>query len=68
MLVYRFEISDNSGTYQLYGLILGDQVKQLDSVGKTVTVSSNGGYVRVTLGTFSHPTEYYGITGTLRHL
>lgn len=68
LLTYRFEVTDNNSTYQLYGFIFGDQAKPLDATGKLVTVSNNGGFVRVTLGTFSHPAEFYAITGTLRHI
>ncbi len=68
LLVYRLTFSDNLGVYQLYGLILGDKVVQLDAVGKTVTVSDNAGFMQMTVGTFSHPTGIYGCEGIIRHL
>jgi hypothetical protein len=69
MVVYRFEVTDNNGTYELFGFVFGDQVKQMDGVGKTVTASSNGGYLRLTLGAFAHPSgTFYSCTGTMRHM
>jgi hypothetical protein len=68
LLVYRLTVTDNIGSYQMYGLILGDQVNTLDATGKTVAVSNNGGFVRLTLSTFSHPAGEYSCTGVLRHL
>lgn len=68
LLVYRIEINDNIGSFQLYGLIFGDQANPLDSTGKTVTVSNNGGFMRIEIGTFSSPTEIYTCTGVLRHI
>lgn len=68
LLVYRFEIGDNVGTYQLFGSIFGDTAKPSDATGKTVTVSNQGGFVRLTIGTFSHPSGTYGCTGIVRHL
>lgn len=67
-LVYRFTVTDNVATYQLYGQIFGDSVKVADSTGKTVTVSNNGGYVRITLSSFTHPSSIYGCTGIVRHM
>jgi hypothetical protein len=52
----------------VYGFIFGDQVKMEDASGKTVAVSNNNGYVRLTVGTFSHPTGVYSITGIVRHI
>lgn len=67
-LTYRFEVVDNGGTHQLYGQVFGDQVKILDSAGKSASVTNNGGYVRLVLSSFNHPTEYYSITGIIRHM
>jgi hypothetical protein len=68
LLAYKLQISDNNGTYEVYGFIFGDQVKMEDASGKTVAVSNNNGYVRLTVGTFSHPTGVYSITGIVRHI
>jgi len=68
LLVYRFEVIDNVSTYKMFGLVFGDSVTVLDSTGKTVSVSNNGGNVRLTLGTFSHPSGSYQITGVVRHI
>lgn len=68
MLVYRFQVTDNVSAYDLYGIVFGSQVKQLDSTAKTVTVSNNGGYVRLTLSSFTHPSSTYSCTGTVRHM
>jgi hypothetical protein len=40
----------------------------LDTTGKTVAVSNNGGFVRLTLSTFSHPAGIYNCTGVVRHI
>jgi hypothetical protein len=68
MLVYRLTVVDFNGTYQLFGFIFGDQIKQLDSVGKTITLGSdsNGNYT-LTIGTFNN-TSGVSINGTIRHI
>lgn len=53
LLTYRLTIEDVSTTSELYGFIFGDTVKQLDAVGKTFTVSDNGGYVRLSISNFN---------------
>ena len=68
LLAYKLQISDNNGTYEIYGFIFGDQVKMEDTSGKTVAVSNNTGYIRLTISTFSHPTGVYSITGIVRHI
>lgn len=67
-LMFRFTVADNLGTYEIYGFIFGDTVKQLDATGKTVAVSNNGGFVRLTLASFNHPSGAVGISGTVRHI
>jgi hypothetical protein len=68
LVVYRLEITDNLGAYQFYGFVFGDQVKQLDANSQTIAVSNNGGYVRLTIGTFFHPSSTYGCQGIIRHI
>lgn len=68
LLVYRLTVSDDISTYQMYGLVFGSVVNSLDATGKTVAVSDNGGYVRLTLSTFSHPASTYACTGIVRYL
>ena len=68
LLVYKLRLFDNLGNYELHGLIFGDQVRQLDTAGKTLVVSNNNGFVRLTLSTFTHPSETYGCVGIVRHL
>lgn len=50
---FDFVISDNSGTYRISGWISGLTVFRNDATGKTVTVSDAGGYIKLTIGSFS---------------
>ena len=65
-LLYRFRVADNASTYDFWGQILGDQIVSSSTGGKTAAVSNNNGMVRLTLGTFSHPTGLYSISGAVR--
>jgi hypothetical protein len=69
MLVYKLVVTDNSSTFQLYGLILGDKVHQLDALGKTITLSADAnGNLVLTIGAFNNSLGGSSIAGTIRHL
>lgn len=54
---YYFRATDNSGTHKVGGTIMGDQVGAIiTAAGRTVTVTDNGGFLRVTISGFNHPT------------
>ena len=54
---YYFRATDNSGTHKVGGVIMGDQVGPvITAAGRTVAVSNNGGFLRVTVSGFNHPT------------
>lgn len=69
LLGYSFLMTDNGGSYSLFGVVFGGtNAKALDAVGKTVTASNNGGKLRLTFGSFSHPTGVFSCTGVVRHM
>lgn len=68
--VFRLRITDNDGIWTFTGRFYGDIVF-LDGTShgaKTVAVSNFGGYIRLTLATFNHPSATYGIEGVVRHM
>lgn len=68
-LAFRFTVSDNVGTYDVYGMVFGDIVKQFDTSGKTVTISANGGgNIVLSIGVMNNPSSAYSITGMVRHV
>jgi hypothetical protein len=60
-VIYRLTVADSSTTVELYGLVFGTLVSQLDAVGKTVVASDNGGYLRITISNFNTTTNVKGI-------
>lgn len=68
LLAFYFEITDNVGTYEIFGNVYGDNVVQHDTSGKTVTLTGPGGKVTLTLSSFSHPSGSYTIKGVVRHI
>lgn len=61
---YRFKVTDGTGAYILFGDIYGDAVKAQDSVaGKIVLASNNGGFLRLALSGFTHPSGVYTCEG-----
>jgi hypothetical protein len=40
----------------------------MDATNKTVAVSNQNGFVRLTISTFSSPTTSYSATGVVRHM
>lgn len=68
IVVFRLFANDDMNGYQLYGFVFGDQVKQLDSSGKTVAVSDNGGYLRLTISSFVNTLKLANVVGIVRHV
>lgn len=65
---YHFVITDNTGSYTLFGDIYGANASPRDGTGKTVTVTAGANGMRLTLAPFSHPTGSYTCTGTVQLL
>lgn len=66
---YKFAVVDANGLTTIYGDLYGSAVKTQDGVvGKTVVASDNGGFLRLALGGFTHPTGVYTCTGTVQLL
>lgn len=64
---YRFTVTDNVGTYNLFGDVYGDFAKSQDGVvGKTIVASNAGGFLRLELSGFTHPTGVYTCMGTVQ--
>ena len=68
IVVFRLFVNDDMAGYQIYGFVFGDQVKQLDSSGKTVTVSNNGGYLRLIISSFVNTLAVANVVGVVRHV
>lgn len=66
LLAYRFTFVDTSTTTEIYGFIFGDTVVQMDSAGKTITLSTHTTkYLRLTIGNFASAPN---IKGIVRHI
>lgn len=63
---YYFVITDDVGTHTLFGDIYGGTAVPADATGKTVTTSVGPNGMRLSLGSFTHPTGIYTCTGTVR--
>lgn len=57
---------DATGALRFYGDIFGSAVKQGDAVGRTVAVSDNGGFVRLSIGTLNNTSGLRVATGTVQ--
>ena len=62
---FDFTVTDSVSTYRLLGWISGLVVTRNDATTKTVVVADNGGYLRVTLGSFNTATNV-SVTGGIR--
>lgn len=69
-IVFRCDINDNVGTYAVFGFIFGTTVQLAtgSAAGKTVTASNVGGNLRLTVGSFSHPSGAAAVTSLVRHM
>lgn len=68
MVNYFLDITDNVGTYKMYGrVVAANVVKADDASGKTVTASNVGGFLVLTATSFSHPSSTYTCKGVVRH-
>lgn len=65
--IFTLEIADNSGVALLSGRGVGSDVYADKAAGRTITASNNGGYLRLTIPGFSHPTGFYSCEGVVRH-
>lgn len=63
---YRFTVTDGAGSYNLFGDIYGDAVKVQDATGKGVAVVNAGGFLRLELSGFTHPSGTYTCKGTVQ--
>lgn len=64
---FALRIADANSSYFVYGDIYGDQVKQLDATGKSVTINANSiSNLQLRIATFSHPAGTYSCTGTVQ--
>lgn len=68
IVVFRLYINDEFGGYQIFGFVFGDQVKQLDTSGKTVAASNNGGFLRLTISSFVNVAGGANAVGIVRHV
>lgn len=62
-VVFNIQVVDFNSTYNIYGFVFGNVVKQSDSSGKTVVASNNGGNLRLSISNFV--TTFYA-TGIIR--
>ncbi|QFR59293.1 putative pectin lyase [Aeromonas phage PS2] len=68
LLAYRITIADELSAYELFGNIYGDKAKSHDGFDKTVAVSNNGGFIRLTFDSFYSSVQTYSCTGVVRHV
>lgn len=66
MGIFSLKCTDNISNYQINGRFYGSTVVLDTASGKTVTASNNGGYVRLTLTSFSHPSGIAIVEGIVR--
>lgn len=64
--VFALSITDNVATYLVNGRGYGPSVFLDGTSGKTVTAANNGGFLQLTVSSFSHPSSVYGCEGVLR--
>lgn len=63
---FRLTLVDNTATYKINGFIMGDTVHQLDTTGKTVTVSESFGKYVVSVAGVNNASGGSNLTGTVR--
>lgn len=66
MIAFNLTINDDIGSYRMFGIIFGDAAKELSGSVKNVTVSDNGGFTRISVSSFYHPTGGYSCVGAVR--
>lgn len=64
--IFNLYITDSAGNYIVHGRCFGGTVYLDLASGKTVSATNNGGFLRLTLSTFSHPSETYTCEGVVR--
>lgn len=65
--IFALTINDNVGAYYIAGRWYGTTaLLDVNAGSKTLAVSNNGGYVRLTFGSFSHPSSTYSLSGLVR--
>lgn len=68
LVAYKLRITDNVGSYDVYGIVYGGTAVKADATAKTVTASNNGGKLRLAFSSFSHPSGTFSCTGVVRHM
>ena len=58
--------SDFNQSYRWFGEIYGTTVKRFDTEGFTITCVNNGGYNRIVITGFNHPTGVYSLAGNIK--
>jgi hypothetical protein len=66
MYTFAFVVTDNISSYRFEGRGFGTSVRRDDANGKTLTASNSGGFLRFSVGSFSHPSQIYSCEGVVR--
>ena len=67
-VIFSVAIGDNNSVYRIAGRVYAETVILDIAAGRTVTSANVGGFLQLTLGQFSHPTEFYSCEGVVRHV
>lgn len=65
MLSYNINVVDNTGSYWVRGVVMGDQVFPLSAGQKTVAIVNGGGFSQLNISTFIGAATYRGV---VKHL
>jgi hypothetical protein len=66
MYVFALTLTDNAGSYRIEGRGYGTTLYLDQATGKTVTASNNGGFLRLTVSSLTHPSSTYSCEGIVR--
>lgn len=65
MFSYNINVVDNTGSYWVRGVVMGDQVFPLSAGQKTVAIVNGGGFSQLNISTFIGAATYQGV---VKHL
>ena len=69
LLAYNFEVeTTGQGHINFYGNIYGTNIKELSAHASSISISNNGGYLRISILNRTDTGGTYGITGIIRHI
>jgi hypothetical protein len=68
LIVFSLILTDGAGARRIDGFVFGNQVRRTDALAYTVTPSSVGGKLVLTIGGVANTTVSYFLMGIIRHI